>query len=50
MLLEQYLEEIRKGLMAEALDRTAGVQTQAAEVLGMSFRSFRYKLKKFGIE
>ncbi len=44
--LEQYLDEIRKQLMAEALDRAAGVQTQAAEVLGMSFRSFRYYAKK----
>ena len=47
--LEQYLDEIRKQLMAEALDRAAGVQTQAAEVLGMSFRSFRYYAKKMGL-
>jgi len=44
--LEQYLDEIRKQLMAEALERASGVQTQAAEVLGMSFRSFRYYAKK----
>ncbi|MGB5296924.1 MAG: sigma-54 dependent transcriptional regulator [Thermoanaerobaculia bacterium] len=49
MNLEQYLDEIRKQLMAEALDRAAGVQTQAAEVLGMSFRSFRYSAKKMGL-
>jgi len=31
------------------LERTGGVQTQAAEVLKMSFRSFRYYAKKLGI-
>ena len=49
MNLEQYLDEIRKQLMAEALDRAAGVQTQAADVLGMSFRSFRYYARKMGL-
>jgi two-component system response regulator PilR (NtrC family) len=49
MNLEQYLDDIRKQLMAEALDRATGVQTQAAEVLGMSFRSFRYYAKKMGL-
>ena len=34
-------------LMAQALDRCDGVQTQAAELLGMSFRSFRYYAKKW---
>jgi two-component system response regulator PilR (NtrC family) len=36
--LEQYLEGIRIQLMQEALERAGGVQTQAAELLGMSFR------------
>ena len=35
--------------MSQALARTGGVQTQAAEVLKMSFRSFRYYAKKLGI-
>jgi two-component system, NtrC family, response regulator PilR len=47
--LEAYLESIRTQLMIEALERTNGVQTQAAELLGMSFRSFRYYAKKAGI-
>jgi DNA-binding NtrC family response regulator len=47
--LEIYLDDIRKQLMAEALERTQGVQTQAAELLGMSFRSFRYYAKKMGL-
>jgi two-component system response regulator PilR (NtrC family) len=47
--LEAYLESIRTQLMVQALERTDGVQTQAAELLGMSFRSFRYYAKKAGI-
>ena len=47
--LESYLDEIRVELMRQALDRTEGVQTQAAEILGMTFRSFRYYAKKLGI-
>ncbi len=47
--LEGYLDDIRAGLMRQALDRTSGVQTQAAELLGMSFRSFRYYAKKMAV-
>jgi len=48
--LERYLEGIRVQLMQQALDRAGGVQTQAAELLGMSFRSFRYYAKKGGLK
>lgn len=48
--LEAYLEEVRAQLMTQALERTGGVQTQAAELLGMSFRSFRYYAKKAGLK
>ncbi|HSF38691.1 MAG TPA: helix-turn-helix domain-containing protein [Thermoanaerobaculia bacterium] len=41
---------MRAQLMVQALERTSGVQTQAAELLGMSFRSFRYYAKKAGIK
>ncbi len=46
MELEPYLDEIRRDLMRQALERTDGVQTQAAEILNVSFRSFRYYAKK----
>ncbi len=46
MELEPYLDEIRRDLMRQALERTDGVQTQAAEILKISFRSFRYYAKK----
>ena len=45
--LERQLEGLREHLMVEALDRANGVQTRAAELLGMSFRSFRYFAKKY---
>jgi two-component system response regulator PilR (NtrC family) len=47
--LEAQLEEIRRELMAQALERAGGVQTRAAELLGISFRSFRYYAKKVGL-
>ena len=47
--LETQLERLRERFMNEALSRTQGVQTRAAELLGMSFRSFRYFAKKYNL-
>ena len=47
MSLERHLESIAKIFMLKALERAGGVQTQAAELLRMSFRSFRYYAKKY---
>ena len=47
--LETQLERLRERFMNEALTRTHGVQTRAAELLGMSFRSFRYFAKKYNL-
>ena len=47
MSLEGHLESIAKIFMLKALERCGGVQTQAAELLQMSFRSFRYYAKKY---
>ncbi len=47
--LETQLEQLRERFMNEALSRTHGVQTRAAELLGMSFRSFRYFAKKYNL-
>jgi two-component system response regulator PilR (NtrC family) len=47
--LEEHLEAIGKIFMLKALERTGGVQTQAAELLRMSFRSFRYYAKKYDL-
>jgi DNA-binding NtrC family response regulator len=47
--LEKHLEGIGKYFMMKALERANGVQTQAAELLRMSFRSFRYYAKKYDL-
>ena len=47
--LQDHLEAIGKIFMLKALERAGGVQTQAAELLKMSFRSFRYYAKKYDL-
>ncbi len=47
--LEHHVQQIERGYLAEALRRAGGVKTRAAELLGMSFRSFRYYLKKYDL-
>ena len=46
--LPESLEEIEKDLIVKALDQHRGIQTKAAESLGISERVLRYKLKKYG--
>ena len=48
--LDTYIEDIEKKMLEDALEKTRYNKTRAAELLGISFRSFRYKLKKFDIE
>jgi two-component system NtrC family response regulator len=36
-------------MITEALARSGGVQTRAAELLGISERALRYKLNKYGL-
>jgi two-component system response regulator PilR (NtrC family) len=45
--LEARGEEFYRHYMALALERAGGVQVRAADMLGMSIRSFRYYAKKF---
>jgi len=45
--LEQHLESQRKRYMEAAMNSCGGVQTRAADLLGMTFRSFRYFAKKY---
>jgi two-component system response regulator PilR (NtrC family) len=47
--LERHVREIERQYITEALRRTDGVKVKAAELLGMSFRSFRYYAKKYGL-
>ena len=48
--LETYLENIEKEILLNALNLTHWNRTVAAKKLGMSFRSLRYRLKKFGLD
>ena len=48
--LDTYIGDIEKKMLEDALEKTRYNKSRAAELLGISFRSFRYKLKKFGIE
>lgn len=48
MDLEAYLGEIEKTLLLSALEKSNGVRKKAAKLLGITFRSIRYRLVKYG--
>lgn len=48
--LEKQVEEFERKHILLALEKTGGVKKKAAELLGLSFRSFRYRIEKYGIE
>jgi two-component system response regulator PilR (NtrC family) len=48
--LEKMVEDLEKGYLIKALEKTNGVKTEAAKLLNLSFRSFRHRLKKYNIE
>ncbi|HZW92098.1 MAG TPA: sigma-54 dependent transcriptional regulator [Candidatus Eremiobacteraceae bacterium] len=45
--MEGYVANIERTLLQSALDRSNGVQTKAADLLGISYRSFRHLMKKY---
>ena len=47
--LERYVADIEKSLLQSALRRCNGTQTRAAELLKLSYRSFRHMMKKYGL-
>ncbi len=47
--LDLHIGEVERSLLMQALERTGGNRTNAAKLLHMSFRSFRYRLAKFGL-
>lgn len=49
MDLEGLLSDIEKDLLRKALDKAKWVKKDAAELLGLDFRSFRYRLAKYNI-
>jgi two-component system response regulator PilR (NtrC family) len=48
--LEEHVKGLEREYIAQALNRAGGVQVKAAELLGMSFRSFRYYAKKYNLK
>ena len=47
--LEKYIADTERSLIQQALQQSGGVQTRAAELLKVSYRSFRHLLKKYNI-
>ena len=45
--MEKYVADIERSLLLAALDQSNGVQTRAADVLKISYRSFRHLVKKY---
>ena len=48
--LRESLEELEKRLIGEAMTKASDNQTKAADLLGMSERMLRYKLKKYDLK
>jgi two-component system response regulator PilR (NtrC family) len=47
--LDDVLGEVERRLLLQALERSGGVRTQAAKLLGVTFRSLRYRLQKHAL-
>lgn len=47
--LSDYLEDIEKRTILQALEKTNNNKTAAAKLLGISFRTLRYRLSKLGL-
>jgi two-component system response regulator PilR (NtrC family) len=45
--MERYIADLERSLIQDALRQSGGVQTKAAEMLRLSYRSFRHLLKKY---
>jgi len=49
MDMEKYVADIERSLLQSALTQSNGVQTRAADVLKISYRSFRHLMKKYDL-
>ena len=47
--MEKYVADIERSLLLAALAQSNGVQTRAADVLKISYRSFRHLVKKYSL-
>ncbi|MEW6413891.1 MAG: sigma-54 dependent transcriptional regulator [Pseudomonadota bacterium] len=48
--LQDYLDQVERAAIVEALEQTRHNKTAAARLLGVTFRSLRYRLERLGIE
>ena len=48
--LDDYLNRLERQAILEALQKTGQNRTAAARLLGITFRSLRYRLERLGIE
>jgi two-component system response regulator PilR (NtrC family) len=48
--LQDYLDQMERSAILEALEQTRHNKTAAARVLGVTFRSLRYRLERLGID
>lgn len=48
--LQEYLDRVEKAAIMEALEKTRYNRTQAARILGVTFRSMRYRMERLGIQ
>ena len=48
--LDDYIEDVEKQILEKALHEAGNNKTEAARQLGITFRSLRYKLKKYDID
>ena len=49
MQIQDYLDQIERGIIEQALQQTRYNRTQAAKLLGISFRSMRYRMERLDI-
>jgi len=48
--LDNWLEDLERTVLLQALEKSDGIKKRAAELLGINFRSIRYRLEKLGID
>jgi two-component system, NtrC family, response regulator PilR len=47
--LEDHIQDVERSYLLAAMERSGGVRTRAADLLKMSYRSFRHYAKKYGV-
>jgi two-component system response regulator PilR (NtrC family) len=50
MPLQDFLDQVERDKIVQALEQTRGNKTAAARLLGVTFRSLRYRVERLGIE